>query len=116
MTIKRYKLKYDWMHEVIVEIDDEKCTDDLLHEINNFWSDAEYRLDEAKGNILNAVLTMLCTTALILSIQELNAQAHLAEGKEEGWPPLDGSHGIKIISVDQFEFDPEEVEIKEVAA
>lgn len=113
---KRYKLTYAEMFDVVVDIDDEKCTDELLHQINNFWSNAKYRLLAAQGDIRKAVLQMLCVTVMQLSITEWNALNHMVEGKEEGWPALDGSSGITLVSVDDYEFTDDEVEICEVAA
>lgn len=116
MTIERYKLIYAGQFEIELEIDDEKCTDTLLHEINNFWSGSERRLDNAGGDCWLAVMDMLCTTLMRLSITELDALEHMVAGKEEGWPPLDGKYGITLLSVDNFEFDPSEVWITRVAA
>ena len=41
-------------------------TEEKLHQINNFWSDSEYRLNK-HGSVLNAVLIMLAQHALLYS-------------------------------------------------
>ena len=112
--MKRYVLTYDLMgNEVVLDIDQNVCTDELLHEINSFWSGADYRLNQADDNVLHAVLKMLCTRLLVDSIRELNAVHTWRTGAPEGWPNLDGSMGITLISLDDWEFDEEEVTIKE---
>lgn len=110
---KRYTLSYGWTHDIVVEIDDEKCTDALLHEINNFWSDAEWRLSEADNNVLHAVLKMLALAVFRATITEWNALDEFKVKGVEGWPLLDGSAGITLISADDFEFDEDEITIKE---
>jgi hypothetical protein len=112
---KRYTLSYDWSYDVVVEIDDEKCTDALLHEINNFWSDADWRLSEADGDVRQAVLKMLATSVLRATVSEWNALDEFKVKGVEGWPLLDGSCGILLVSADDFEFDAEEISIKEQA-
>ncbi|MFG0647732.1 DUF2528 family protein [Leclercia adecarboxylata] len=105
-NIKSYTVDYDWKAELEVEIDHDVVTEEMLHEINNFWSDAEYRLGR-QDSILNTVLIMLAKEALLLALSEgYNTRGVVAafdwdEGNGiEGWPPMDGSQGIKITSVD----------------
>lgn len=119
-NIKRYKLAAPFAEdfEVVVEINNELLTDALLHEINNFWCEAEDRLDEYDGNVLHAVLGILYRR-LWWSIVELGGDAHVDHMVShfkniEGWPPMDGSFGIKFVSFDSVEFDHTPT-IKEVA-
>lgn len=37
-------------------------------------------------------------------------KAHFDEGAE-GWPPLDGSYGITLVSLDEFVIDEEDLEV-----
>lgn len=114
MPIKRYTLTYASQFDVVVEIDDTICTDELLHEINNFWSSADDRLDDADGDITKAVLKMLALFCLRLSSDKFVESYLTKEHNEEGWPVLDGSYGIKLISVDDFTFDDDEIEVAKV--
>ena len=41
-NVKKYTVDYDWKAELTVEIDHDVMTDEKLHEINNFWSNADY--------------------------------------------------------------------------
>jgi hypothetical protein len=123
MTIKKYTLDYDWKAEVDVEINDELCTDKQLTEINTFWGGSEDRLSEANGNLLNAVLVLLARTALYVQfegdynlhgvVEAFDWDAEFGERGIEGWPKMDGTHGIKITGISGFSFDPSDFTIKE---
>jgi hypothetical protein len=113
---KRYTVTYDWNFEMVVEIDHEVCKDELLHEINNFWSDSDFRLSQADGNILHAVLKLMAQMAFRLNVSDWRDTASLLKAPDtcpEGWPVLDGSAGITLISIDDFEFDADEFTIKD---
>ena len=120
-NIKRYSIESPWADdfEVVVEIDHDLLTDELLHQINNFWCEAEYRLDECDGNVLYAVLGILYRKVW-WSLVGMGGDAHIEHMVEhfeknlEGWPLMDGSSGIKFIKYDPIEFD-HNPEIKEVA-
>lgn len=112
MAIKRYTLTHDFVRDVVIEIDDSICTDALLHEINNFWSNAKFRLDEAAGNITLAVLKMLAERCWMLSTHYFVDSYLTKEHNEEGWPILDGRHGIKLISVDDFTIDSDDIRLE----
>lgn len=110
---KRYTITYDWSTAMIVTIDHSIMTDEKLHEINNFWSGASDRLYEAKGDICKAVLTMLALRAFIMTITDLDPEGRLRRGEEEGWPPLDGSEGMQLLSLEYFELNPDDIDIRE---
>lgn len=119
MSKKRYIVSYDWTFDMVVDIDHSLCTDELLHQINNFWSDAEWRLSRANDNILHAVLRLMAKMALRLNVSDWRDTVSLLRAQEtcpEGWPVLDGSAGITLVSLDDFEFDSDEFSIKEQAA
>ncbi|EFC0095550.1 DUF2528 family protein [Escherichia coli] len=44
-NIKKYIIDYDWKASIEIEIDHDVMTEEKLHQINNFWSDSEYRLN-----------------------------------------------------------------------
>lgn len=118
-NIKQYKLSAPFADfEVVVEIDHDKVTDELLTEINTFWSGDEERLDKADGNVLHAVLGMLYRRVW-WALAEMGGYAHIETMVDhfkrhmEGWPLMDGSAGIRFISFDEIEFD-HSVDIEEV--
>lgn len=72
-NIKKYIIDYDWKASIEIEIDHDVMTEEKLYQINNFWSDSEYRLNK-HGSVLNAVLIMLAQHALLIAISsDLNA-------------------------------------------
>ena len=112
---KRYTITYDWSFDMVVTIDHDVLTDEKLHEINNFWSGAEDRLRRDKGNVLHAVLRMLALRAFVTTVTDLAPEDMWRVNPPEGWPPLDGSYGIQLLSLDYFELDGDEITIKEKA-
>jgi hypothetical protein len=112
MSIKRYKVSYDWSFDMVVDIDHGVCKDDLLHEINNFWSEADYRLSQADGDIAQAVLKLLAQAAFRSTIADWNALDEFKVKGVEGWPLLNGSAGITLVSIDDFEFEADEFTIR----
>nr|WP_315481491.1 DUF2528 family protein [uncultured Undibacterium sp.] len=105
---KKYRVSYDDKFEMIVEIDHAIMTDEELHEINNFWGDASYRFDKSNRNITETVLKLLASKAFSESIRSWDPVKAIEES--EGWPTkMDGTFGIKIISIDDVVFDSEDI-------
>lgn len=100
-----------------VEIDDtviydagdygKKTVDDAMREMVLFWSDSKRRLRDNNDNVLDAFLKMLCQIALVIAQdRNYNHEGVIKALKgEEGWYPLDGSAGIKLIKVELMELD-----------
>lgn len=119
-NIKRYEIDWDWKANVTVEIDHDIMTEEALHEINNFWGDAEWRVESNDG-VLNAVLKMLAREVIRIQYVEgwttdyLIKQFDWDSGNgQEGWPPMDGSQGIRIIGSDDLSVDLDDMSIKEL--
>jgi hypothetical protein len=117
-NIKKYTVDYDWKAELTVEIDHDIVTDDALREMNEFWSNHEWR--ESKHGLLNAVLIMLARHVMPIAY-ELGYNAHGIRALfdwdkgngQEGWPPMDGTQGIKITSIDvDGVFDEDDFTVK----
>lgn len=77
----------------------------LFRDINNFWSGATERLERAGGDLNKAVLSMLCRHLMYDSVTEVDPFGRYIDGKVEGWPALDGSQGVKLLSMEFFRFD-----------
>ncbi|WP_046007024.1 DUF2528 family protein [Pseudoalteromonas rubra] len=103
-------------YEVTFAIDHSKINEAQWHQLNNFWIDAEDRLDEADGNVMTAVLVHLAKHCMCLQVtHDYNSYGVMSafdcekgEG-QEGWPKMDGSQGILIQHCEPFEFvvDPD---------
>lgn len=119
-TIKRYKIEWDDIAEVIVDVDHDIMTEKELREINEFWMSAKWR-EQHHGGPLNAVLSMLAAVVIRLqfendySIEHLITQFDWEAGRGvEGWPPMDGSHGIEIIDTTDIELDSHNMDVSEI--
>lgn len=117
-NIKRYEIDYDWKASVTVDIDHDIVTEASLHELNNFWSDAE-RIIKRHDGVLNVVLKRLAREIIDIqftygyTISGLIDKFDWDKGNgREGWPPMDGSQGIKIIDTEDLEIDYEDMSIK----
>ncbi|CAI1063189.1 DUF2528 family protein [Serratia marcescens] len=106
-AIKQYEITWN-AHEdapvLTVEIDHDICTYEHLHQINNFFIGHKHRLSDNDGDITVTVLKMLAAECFVQQVSEgWNAYGLICQfkdGNNEGWPPMDGSNGIKIISCD----------------
>jgi len=113
-NIKKYKVTYDFF-DLEVEIDHEVMTDEKLHEINNFWDDADYRKSKNNSDITATVLKLLAAEVFRQSVTSWLPidEFDWNKGKGiEGWPSMDGSDGIKITHVDQVYFDHDEMTVE----
>lgn len=110
-TWTRYTLTFDatWSNVVVdVREPESQAMIDLFTEINEFWSGADERMSEADDDVLVAVLNMLCRNALVMELTHFIGAVHeFAVTGVEGWPLLDGSCGIKLVSVESIDFDSE---------
>ncbi|EAP7663001.1 DUF2528 family protein [Salmonella enterica] len=122
--VKRYEITWN-AHEdtpvLTVEIDHSICTDKLLHQINNFFINAEDRYLNCDCDITATVLKMLA--AICFSEQagptgDWNTYGLICQfedGNYEGWPPMDGSEGIKILGCDSPGVRYDDMEVEEVS-
>lgn len=120
---KVYVIDWNGDFEVKVEVDHAIMTDKILHEINNFWSEAESRLDDNDGDICVSVLKMLasvCMSEILQNqytvegiINQFDWDATFGQRGIEGWPKMDGSAGIKIVDVEEVCFFEEWMTVRE---
>jgi len=109
------KKKYEVEHagvSMIVEIDHSVLSDERLHEFNDFWTNPKNRLSDSNGDITETVLRLLMKDVYLIQAKNNYTTEGVVEEFNwdknrgiEGWVMMDGSNGIKIISVDEFEFD-----------
>jgi hypothetical protein len=104
----RYTLTYDDTYtDVVVDVKDPASAEmiALCALINNFWSGADERMSEADGDVVQAVLMMLCRCALAEEIRSnFGAVYEFTMLGVEGWPKLDGSDGIRLVNVEPMDF------------
>ncbi|MDJ7444251.1 DUF2528 family protein [Salmonella enterica] len=122
--IKRYEITWN-AHEdapvLTVEIDHSICTDESLHQINNFFINAEDRYLNSDCDITATVLKMLaaiCFSEQVGPTGDWNTYGLICQFKDgnyEGWPPMDGSEGIKILGCDSPGACYDDMEVEEVS-
>lgn len=115
---KKYTIEWNDFTAVFA-VDHSVMTDEKLHEINNFWGDEDLRLDDENGDITMAVLKMLAGVCFNLQVSyDLNTWGVMSrfdwddDAGVEGWPKMDGTYGIMILSVDKVEFDANDMDAK----
>ena len=118
VNVKKFTLEWNW-YEAIFAVDLNVFTQEKAHEINKFWSDDDSRLDDADGDAVVAVLKLLTSVCFSLKIAHslndygVTNQFDWDDGNGvEGWPKMDGSYGITIISIDEITFDADDISIK----
>lgn len=120
--IKRYEITWN-AHEdapvLTVEIDHSICIDKLLHQINSFFINAEDRYLDSDCDITVTVLKMLAVFCFTeQTYQGLNAYGLIdmfKAGDVEGWPPMDGSAGIKILGCDAPGVNYDDMGVEEIS-
>lgn len=122
--VKRYEITWN-AHEdapvLTVEIDHAICTDESLHQINNFFINAEDRYVNSDCDITATVLKMLaviCFSEQAGPTGDWNTYGLICQFKDgnyEGWPPMDGSEGIKILGCDSPSVCYDDMEVEEVS-
>ncbi|MFP9470297.1 DUF2528 family protein [Pectobacterium brasiliense] len=117
MDRKIYGINWFGTLDLIIAINHDIVTDELLNQINSFWLDGAERLEDEDGDVLAAVLKMLgrrCWTLMIQHGYDVNQLiCHFNDG-EEGWPKMNGSSGFQIIDCDELEFDTVDISVSEV--
>jgi hypothetical protein len=115
MTIKKYIIvngNMDDSFDLVVEIDSEKFSE-IQRELFDFHGLLEdYDDDEA----LERLLKRLGCRVFQMSAQGQSEESIIREFKvgEEGWPQMDGSWGINIVSIDSFDFSVDDFEVDEL--
>lgn len=91
-----HRINYDGITLATVEIDEEKAAE-AIKEMVEFWASAQDDLREEKGDYTRAWLRRLG--------RHIVREYEPPRRDEEGWHPLDGSHGIKLVSWEAWEAD-----------
>lgn len=127
MNIKRYQILHmptqgeitvDIDHDFTVPYGGKVCNmEEILKENLLFWASGEERIDNYDDNVTEAYLQLLCSTCMCELVENnWNVQGLIDSFKDkEGWTPVDGSFGIKIIYCEAPEMDyHDDYEIKEI--
>lgn len=128
-TIKTYTVKASWFNdaEVTLQVDHDLLTPELAKEINDFWSDASYRLRKEDEDVVRVVIRMFGARTISLAMEQggwdfskqsvvagLRTAQEVINSYGEGWPKAE-ELGIYVIQVaaDSVGFDDVELEAVE---
>ncbi len=113
--IKQYKLRYNEL-DIILAVDHDKVSDKFLQEINDFWSDAAWRLSQSNNDICLVVLKLIAAKCFHLAVSnDYNPYGVMDsfndDDETEGFPPLDGSLGIYLVNMDTLEIEDDDISL-----
>lgn len=117
---KQFKVTHNWHNEMscVIEIDfNQDCVMDKIQEMVEFWSGWENRLSFNDGDYVKTFLKLTASTVQWISISDnYNTWGvRFSFTDREGWYPMDGSHGINILTNSRFEWDDDDFEVEEVS-
>lgn len=101
--------------ECTVEIDHNDETLANIKSMVEFWMGWEDRLETNDGDYTKTFLQQLAREICMIEV-EFNYNLVGVTGEfnnREGWCKMDGSMGIKIVNVDDFEFEHRQYEVGE---
>lgn len=101
-----YEIEFDGQLLARVSIDDSDAAKSAIKEMAEFWAGWRERLAAANGDHTKCWLAQLGKRIL---------RYGCAPKDEEGWYPLDGSHGIRVLGEWPYEFDESLIEITQEA-
>ena len=107
--MKTVVISFDWW-EAVIRLSDN--IENLMKSQLLFWMDGQQRIDREGGDIEQAYLKML-GEELIKYSMEYNFFGILNKFEDkEGWCPLDGSEGIQLMSINNWEFSQDDFYIE----
>lgn len=109
----RYEFAYmHWRAVVSFKVDPEKFTAEMAKETLDFfsWEDPP----DPDGDPVDEFMKKLAIECFIVGMENSwneNGVMHQFEDRE-GWPRIDGSIGVTILSIDNLRFDPDDIEME----
>ncbi|NTZ82386.1 DUF2528 family protein [Burkholderia metallica] len=111
-NIKQYVLTHDFSYEVVVEVDHDVMTEAKLLELVRFWSNGEDDIE--RHGPLNAFLRLFAAAFLAETVSSVDPKGSFNAGRVEGFPAVDGSAGLRVLSYDDFAFEADDIDVLEV--
>ncbi len=128
-NIKTYKVTACWFNdaEVTLQVDHSILTAALAKEINDFWSDADYRLAAQRQDVVQVVIRMFGARTISLAMEQggwdffnnspaarLRTAQEVIDDFGEGWPKAE-ELGISVIQVEVGSVGFDDVELEAAA-
>ena len=111
--MKKVEISYEWW-SAVVEIDETPETLEYMKEQLMFWTGGERRIDYEDGDVETAYLKALGEEMISETIRNNIHGIVNYFSQAEGWAPLDASFGVRLVSVDSWEFETNEFVIQEL--
>lgn len=109
--IKKYKIEYGFLvWDCIIEFNTTLFTLENVNEYLNFFSWSYNKLNDPYEEYAKKIAFKIIAESDILNKKGI---INLFES-EEGFPRLDGSSGVLLVSCDNWEFNEEEFEIEQI--
>ena len=105
------EIDFDFVAEIKNNTGTEKYpVQNAIEDMVKFWTGSELRVAENEGNYTHTFLKQLCSHVIgIIANRNLSEYGVIEEMKEEeGWCPLDGSFGIKLIRTERPVLDSQD--------
>ncbi|WP_080806978.1 DUF2528 family protein [Desulfamplus magnetovallimortis] len=113
MSTKQYQIVFDWW-DALLEISDSQETKEAIEKQLRSFSDGQKLLDEENGDVIQAYLKQMSTQLITASIDcTLSGVVKLFQNKDD-FLSLDGSMGVKLLSIDNWVFHLTDFEFEEV--
>lgn len=106
----RITIEYEHMFDVSIDFLDNEETKKTCHFINDFWGGEKERLEKADGCIYKCATRLIANEIIRLQMRSsfycgIDAPKEAFNKGIEGFYPIDGTHGIELYAVDDFELN-----------
>lgn len=126
MEKKKYTVTYDplihgWSCEIMINEEfitmpgtkHQSTTLDCIKTMVDFWYDSKQRLNENNGDYVKTFLKQLASRILFEAANGNNLYGVVSSFDDrEGWCKMDGSFGIEILQVDEFDIEQSDFSIE----
>lgn len=113
MSTKQYQIVFDWW-DALLEISDNQETKEAIKKQLLFFSDGQKLLDAENGDVIQAYLKQMSTQFITASIDCTQSGVMKLFQDKDGFVPIDGSKGVKLLSIDNWVFHLSDFEFEEV--
>ncbi|MCW3642509.1 DUF2528 family protein [Burkholderia cenocepacia] len=111
-NIKKYVLTHDFSYEIVVDVDHDILTEEKLCDLVRFWSEGD--ADIERNGPLQAFLKLFAARFFAATVEEISPKDAFNAGRIEGFPPVDGSSGLRVVEYDEFSFEADDIDVLEI--
>lgn len=113
--MSKHKITFDWWEAVIEIKDDEKTTENMKEQLL-FFMGGQTAIDDEGGDIIKAYLKHMAPILIKESIawKKEGVIRQITDSVYEGLLPIDGSFGITLLSIDNWEFNDDDFDFTKI--